>query len=198
MSQEIVALERSDDEDEIFSGGNPPAWVDSDDERMMISLASSPRLRKLRVNEAEDLVNGKEYTKRLRRQFERLNPIPDWANPSTTKRPRKPRRTSVDADSSEGGSSGDETAIDDDDLSVQPLAKLIQNADSLTHTTSTALSGRKRLRPEVIDIQRTKDVGGIQPVRSYVLLLVFVVSPFLLPLSYPRSLTILYLEPSRQ
>ena len=151
----------------MSSGGNPPAWVDSDDERMMISLASSPRLRKLRVSDAEDLVNGKEYTKRLRRQFERLNPIPDWANPSATKRPRKRRRTSSDADSSEGGSSGDEMAIDGGELSVQPLAKLLQNADSLTRTTPTTPSGRKRLRPEVIDIQRTKDVGGIQPVSSY-------------------------------
>lgn len=157
-------MQHSDDEGNISSGGKNPAWVDSDDERMVISLASNPRLRKLRVSEAEDLVNGKEYTKRLRRQFERLNPIPDWANPSVTNRPSKRRRTSRDADSSDISSSGDEMAVDDDDLSVQPLAKLLQNADSLTQTTSPNPSGRKRLRPEVIDIQRTKDVGGIQPV----------------------------------
>lgn len=157
-------MQQSDDEGNTSSGGNPPAWVDSDDERIVISLASNPRLRKLRVSEAEDLVNGKEYTRRLRRQFERLNPIPDWANPSATNRPRKRRRTSGDPDSSSHSSSGDEMAVDDDDLTVQPLAKLLQNTDSLTRTTSTTSSGRKRLRPEVIDIQRTKDVGGIQPV----------------------------------
>lgn len=47
---------------------DPAAWEDSDDERMMISLASEMRLRKLRVTEEEDLVNGKEYIWRLRRQ----------------------------------------------------------------------------------------------------------------------------------
>ncbi|KAA6412986.1 MAG: hypothetical protein FRX48_02729 [Lasallia pustulata] len=162
-SQDTVASRRSDHGDNTSSGNFPPAWVDSDDERLMISLASNPRLRKLRISEAEDVVNGKEYTTRLRRQFERLNPIPDWANLSATKRPRKRRRISGGSDSSEENSSADEMAIDDDDLSVQPLAKLLQNADSLTQTTSNTLSGRKRLRPEVIDIQRTKDVGGIQP-----------------------------------
>lgn len=166
-------MQHSDDENHTSSGGNPPAWVDSDDERMMVSLASNPRLRKLRVSEAEDLVNGKEYTKRLRRQFERLNPVPDWANPSAQKRAKKRRRTSGDADSSEESSSGDEMAVDDDDLSVQPLAKLLQNADSLTRTTAITPSGRKRLPPEVIDIQRTKDVGGTQPVRSSLLSHVF-------------------------
>ena len=135
----------------------------------MISLASNPRLRKLRISEAEDMVNGKEYTIRLRRQFERLNPIPDWANPSATKKRRKRQRISGGSDSSEENWSAEEMAIDDDDLSVQPLAKLLQNADSFTRTTSNTLSGRKRLRPEVIDIQRTKDVGGIQPV-SFTLL----------------------------
>jgi U3 small nucleolar RNA-associated protein 18 len=45
-----------------------PVWEDSDDERILVSLASNPRLRKLRLMESEDLVNGKEYTERLRRQ----------------------------------------------------------------------------------------------------------------------------------
>jgi U3 small nucleolar RNA-associated protein 18 len=44
------------------------AWEDSDDERIMISLASATRLRKLRKTEEENLINGKEYIWRLRRQ----------------------------------------------------------------------------------------------------------------------------------
>lgn len=44
------------------------AWEDSDDDRIMISLASNPRLRKLRRDEAEDVVSGREYIKRLRKQ----------------------------------------------------------------------------------------------------------------------------------
>lgn len=54
---------------EPASTRGPPAWEDSDDERMMVSLMSVPRLRKLRTFEGEDVINGKEYTGRLRRQY---------------------------------------------------------------------------------------------------------------------------------
>jgi len=45
------------------------AWEDSDDERLTISLYNNPRLRKLRATEQDDVVTGKEYTKRLRMQY---------------------------------------------------------------------------------------------------------------------------------
>ena len=38
-----------------------PAWEDSDDENMMISLATHARMRKLRDTAADDYVTGKEY-----------------------------------------------------------------------------------------------------------------------------------------
>lgn len=156
----------SDDNDDQAGGKDGPAWVDSDDERITISLASQSRLRKLRITESEDLINGREYTKRLRRQFERLYPVPDWANPSTPVKPKK-RRKSNEGDVSSGDASADDMSIDSDDLSVQPLAKLLQNATDIVKTTSASSSGRKKLRPEVIDVQRTKDVGLAQPVSTH-------------------------------
>lgn len=45
-----------------------PAWEDSDDEGLKISLASYGQRRKLRDTEADDFVSGKEYSRRLRRQ----------------------------------------------------------------------------------------------------------------------------------
>ncbi|KAL9110905.1 MAG: hypothetical protein Q9187_007993, partial [Circinaria calcarea] len=142
--------------------GDPPAWVDSDDERISVSLASNPRLRKLRRNEGEDIVSGREYTKRLREQFERLYPVPEWANPSASKSTsrRKRRRASQTNTDSENDSSANESSIDSDSLSAQPLAKLLQNASSFTSTSS---SGKHKLRPETIDMQRSKDVGATQP-----------------------------------
>lgn len=162
----LIPESNSDDNDDQASGKGGPAWVDSDDERITVSLASHSRLRKLRITEAEDLINGREYTKRLRRQFERLYPVPDWANPSTIAKPKK-RRRSNPGDSSGGDASADDMSIDSDDLSVPPLAKLFQNATDLIKTSSASTSGRKRLRPEVIDIQRTKDVGLAQPVSTH-------------------------------
>jgi U3 small nucleolar RNA-associated protein 18 len=50
---------------------------------------------------------------------------------------------------------------------MQPLAKLLQNASDLTRIEDNAKSGSKRkLRQEVLDIQRLKDVGKTQPVST--------------------------------
>lgn len=137
---------------------DPPAWEDSDDERITISLASVPRLRKLRKTEAEDIVTGKEYIKRLRLQFERLYPRPEWSTQASQARPKKKRRTSRGS-ASDASSSEDEMDISDSELSTQPLAKLLRNAESLTDPiTAKSGSKKRKLRPEVLDIQRTKDI----------------------------------------
>jgi hypothetical protein len=88
--------------------------------------------------------------------------MPEWVHSS---RPRKKRRTSIDS-SSEESSSGDEMDVDEDDLSAQPLAKLLQDADSLTRRTETNGSNKRKLRPEVIDIQRMKDITASGPVKD--------------------------------
>ena len=128
------------------------------------------------------MVNGKEYSKRLRRQFKRLYPMPDWANSSAARKvaPRKRRKLSTASESSEANASADEISVRMDDLSRPPLAKLLQNTGRLTQFTSTASTSRKKLRPEVIDIQRTKDVGTAQPVSqgSSLIFLTVVANPY--------------------
>lgn len=165
MPQSSLEQLDSPDVDDV-GGRGAAAWVDSDDDRILVSLASNPRLRKLRNTESEDLVNGREYTKRLRRQFERLCPVPGWAILSAAVKPshKRPRRLTNTSEGSSDDTSADEMSIDSEDLSVQPLAKLLQNTTDLVKTSS---SGCGRLRPEVIDMQRTKDVGLAQPVRSF-------------------------------
>jgi len=162
----LVPAQTSDEDEAQSEIKDKPAWVDSDDERITVSLASNPRLRKLRITESEDLISGREYTKRLRRQFGRLYPVPEWANPSAAQRsfPRNKRRTSDSSESSEGMGFGDETSLEPGHLSVQPLAKLLQNAGSLIQSTSANPGQKRKLRPEIIDVHRTKDVGIAQPV----------------------------------
>ena len=144
-----------EDEDAIA----PAIWHDSDDERLAVSLAGQARLRKLRVTESEDVISGKEYVRRLRRQFQRLHPTPDWANPELTAKRRK-----ADLNDSDAGSEGDDSD-EDEHFSAQPLAKLLQNATDLTRIEDNARPGGKRkLRQGVVDIQRLKDVGKAQPV----------------------------------
>ena len=141
-------------------------WIDSDDERIVVSLASESRLRKLRLTESEDLVNGKEYAKRLRQQFERLYPIPEWANPPLRRKSvhKSRRRLSHSSMSTEDDRSASEMSLESEELSVQPLAKLLRNTKSLVEATTMKSSSRTKLRPEILDIQRTKDVGSAQPV----------------------------------
>lgn len=151
---------------------NQAAWVDSDDERIVVSLASNPRLRKLRIAELEDLISGKEYTKRLRRQFERLYPVPDWASSAVAKQASKKRRRNSNQDDRSDDTSADDMSVDSDDLSVQPLATLLQTTTGFLKLSPSRT--RRKLRPEAVEIQRTKDVGLPQPVSSLTLLVLSV------------------------
>ncbi|KAL9621889.1 MAG: hypothetical protein Q9160_003710 [Pyrenula sp. 1 TL-2023] len=141
------------------------AWVDSDDERLTISLASNPRLRKLRNFEGEDRVSGTEYIKRLRRQYERLRPRPEWANFSKIGHSnKKGGKESHNAGTTSDHDLSSDDEADEEKISAQPLAALLREAGALT-VADHAHQGTKRrkLRPDVIDIQRTKDIPGSEP-----------------------------------
>jgi U3 small nucleolar RNA-associated protein 18 len=139
--------------------GDKPAWEDSDDEKIMVSLASVGRLRKLRDTEADDYVTGSEYAHRLRRQFERIYPIPDWALPpkSTV---RRRRQSSVSSRSSAEDMDVDEECENAPvNLSAPPLAVLLKSTAPLTASKSRK---SPKLRPEVIDISRLPDANQAQ------------------------------------
>lgn len=133
----------------------------------MISLASVPRLRKLRRTEAEDVVNGREYSRRMRRQFEVLNPRPEWAQRAREMPARKRRRLSATGDASPEGTEREEADdnldVDADLPSAPPLSALLRNASSLIRTTDHGSGKSHKMRPETVAIQRAKDVPGLQP-----------------------------------
>lgn len=126
-----------------------PAWEDSDDERLAVSLATASRLRKLRIEEGEDVVSGTEYAARLRKQYLALNPLPKWAKEAQS-HPAKRRRRSSDASDTSSGEGGS----DDDAVTAQPLDDFLRDSAQMSRL------GRKTntLKPEVIDIQRTRDI----------------------------------------
>ena len=109
------------------------------------------------------MISGNEYIRRLRRHFQQLNPVPDWANPEVNQ--------AKDKDSD--GSDNEMDTDDEEQVSTQPLAKLLQNATDLTRSMeeNTGPGGKRKLRQEVVDIQRLKDIGKDQPVRSFSLLM---------------------------
>ncbi|EYE93884.1 WD40 repeat domain-containing protein [Aspergillus ruber CBS 135680] len=153
VSTDLADPDSSSEESEDESA--PAAWHDSDDENLSVSLASHQRLRKLRNTEADDIVSGKEYVRRLRRHFQQLNPVPDWANPEVNQKKDK------DSDDSDNEMDTDD---EEEQVSTQPLAKLLQNATDLTRgVENTGPGGKRKLRQEVVDIQRLKDIGKDQP-----------------------------------
>ncbi len=133
-----------------------PAWEDSDDERLTVSLATATRLRKLRNSEAEDLVSGTEYARRLRQQYLRLYPAPEWANAAGPGSKRRRRRSS--AGSASSASDMDLSNSDDETTSSPaPLDTFLRSASSFLQDTTTPQK-RRKLRPETLDIQRTRDI----------------------------------------
>jgi U3 small nucleolar RNA-associated protein 18 len=84
----------------------------------MISLTSTDRLRKLRKSEEEDTVSGKVYTRRLRQQFERIYPIPEWAQ--STPNPHDPENA-------------------DDIIAADPLSAFFQSSAPLTQRSTAFL-----------------------------------------------------------
>jgi U3 small nucleolar RNA-associated protein 18 len=57
--------------------------------------------------------------------------------------------------------------IDEDDLSAQPLAKLLQSAEALTSTVKSGKERQRRFRPEMIAVQRMNDVASSGPVSFF-------------------------------
>ncbi|KAI0757476.1 WD40-repeat-containing domain protein [Daedaleopsis nitida] len=68
-----------EDDTEPSTSQKPSAWTDDDDTTLQVSLTQDKRRRKLRDALVEDTVDGRDYERRLRSQFEKINPTPDWA-----------------------------------------------------------------------------------------------------------------------
>jgi U3 small nucleolar RNA-associated protein 18 len=151
------ALEQLPDADGLGEEKDAPAWEDSDDERLTVSLASATRLRKLRTTEADDLVSGTEYARRLRQQYLRLYPAPEWAKDAAAigkhTKGRRLRSSASNGDSSDA--SEEDSDEDETPDSAAPLESFLRDVNSFNGASARK---RRKLRPETIDIQRTRDV----------------------------------------
>lgn len=114
-----------------------PAWTDPDDNTLEISLTSSTRLRKLRDAPSEDTLGGREYERRLRRQYEKIHPTPEWAADARKKRSKRRREGQGDSEAEEG---------------VEEL---------VSSTRGILSSDRKegRIEPGVLAIERLRDAN---------------------------------------
>ncbi|KAE8537612.1 hypothetical protein D1P53_006320 [Cryptococcus gattii VGV] len=86
VPDDIIDLPSSHDE-ELARSKRVPLWNDPSDEMAKVDISASRRLKKVdrgkRKTVEGELVGGKELQARLREQFERLHPPPDWAKRRT-------------------------------------------------------------------------------------------------------------------
>lgn len=149
------------------------AWVDSDDEKNTVSVMSD-RLKKLRHTQEETSVSGSAYVARLRAQFEKIYPRPDWAD-------------------NWGSKPEDEAEEDPEDALVGANVAGLAAILSLTH--KYVKNKTKLLPPTTLQILRLKDAnlarrahGGIQSMNFHPL------HPLLLTGGFDRTLRVFHID----
>ena len=145
---EDILAQDGENVDGSAAAGYKVAWHDSDDEHIVVSLESVAHLRKLRRTEEEDRVNGKIYQNRLRQQYLKANPAPDWAvlpHLRKQKTNRSRQRSLSSSDDDEEKFTGEVVA--------DPLDLLIKSAT----TYYSANPNRRHIEPGFIDIARMND-----------------------------------------
>ncbi|KAJ8503293.1 hypothetical protein ONZ45_g10983 [Pleurotus djamor] len=129
------------------------AWTDPSDEPLSVSVSASDpstsrRLLKLRDAPNETILSGREYERRLRRQFTKINPEPTWASKARDMVHGKVKRRR----SSVSGSDGEGEVDDEEEVMVDHL---------LTSTSGVLKPGRRSrtLPPTNLDISRLRDAN---------------------------------------
>lgn len=142
-------------------GRKTPAWTDPDDTTLQVSLASDKRLRKLRDAPSDDAVGGREYERRLRRQYEKINPTPSWASNA-----RKKLRSATSKRARSSTSSASEAEDEGEDI----FPELLSSTGGLLGGTTKS----KALPQGTLAIERLRDAnqaaqseGGIKALQFH-------------------------------
>ncbi|XBW37670.1 hypothetical protein QEN19_003252 [Hanseniaspora menglaensis] len=127
------------------------AWEDSDDEKVKINIYQNKRLRKLKNNYDEKDLLGSDYVKRLRTQYEKIYPRPEWIDVED----------SSESENEEDNS--DHEAPENEVNDYNALLKLLKQSNNYTKESNTAT---KILPTDKLMIQRLKDANFKQVAKS--------------------------------
>ncbi|CAK9442066.1 uncharacterized protein LODBEIA_P58380 [Lodderomyces beijingensis] len=147
MDVDRASSTEDEDGDEDGEEGEDNAWEDSDDDKLNISLTASDRLRKLRKTPQDTQISGRAYVTRLRGQFEKIYPRPEWAD-----RFDEPRGEDADSSDDDIMIGGEEDEEDGSGATPASLSRLL----STTHQFLTTKQ-LKLISPTRISITRLKD-----------------------------------------
>lgn len=169
----------SSEEGELSSEESDVAWEDSDDERLNLSVMTTNKTKKLRTSYEETQINGKNYVRRLRAQFEKIYPRPKWVDEN------EDDEDTNESDQDED-SEGLEQVINGD---INALSKILKSTYNYKETNS------KLLPPTSLDILRLKDANATHPSHSAIQSLSFhPLKPLLLTGGYDKTLRVYHID----
>ncbi|KAM3288575.1 U3 small nucleolar RNA-associated protein 18 [Capsicum chacoense] len=122
-----------------------PVWVDEEEEKTNINIASVNRLRKLRKEEGEDVISGSTYVERLRAQHAKLNPGTEWAK----------------IDFQVRSYSSDDEVSDEEGKHGSKDVKLVD--DILQSNEDLVVKSRTKLLPGLLEYSRLVDANAVDP-----------------------------------
>ena len=139
--------------------------------RCLTSVPCLGRLRKLLEGPEENSVGGREYERRLRKHYEKINPTPEWASNARKKAAKRKRRT--------GSSSGEEE---------EEFVYLLSSTNGLLVDSNS--TKRPRLLPlphGTLSIERLRDANQGAPSEGEIKAVRFHSSPNVPVLTWCRS-----------
>ncbi|XP_015575888.2 U3 small nucleolar RNA-associated protein 18 homolog isoform X2 [Ricinus communis] len=143
--EESEVLEKSDVDEEPRQ--RKPVWVDEEEAKTTIDIAHTNRLRKLRKEDSENLISGREYVARLRAHHAKLNPGTEWAR--------------LDLQSRNNGSYDDESSDEENGIVTARGYEVAETFDDVFRTNEDlVVKSRKKLLPGILEYSRLVDANA--------------------------------------
>lgn len=178
----------SDAEVESISS-DEDAWVDSDDERIVVDVSTLSRMRKLRETEEEKFLTGMDYINRLKKQYASTFKVPEWTT-------HKYEDNASDNETEDAGKMKNYDVVGASQnvaitSSNNPLVEFL----AANQTYNITNENSKLLNPERLSITRLVDANITRPSKSGVQSLSFhPTQPLLLTGGFDRTLRIYHID----
>ncbi|OBA21223.1 WD40 repeat-like protein [Metschnikowia bicuspidata var. bicuspidata NRRL YB-4993] len=152
------------------------AWMDSDDEKIAVSVTST-RLKKLRETQEEQSLSGLAYQARLRAQYEKIYPRPTWADNWGNEREDNDEYLLEAEEDAQVG------------LNIATLTAILKSTDNFLQASTKLLPAHK------IEILRLKDANIVRRSRGAIQSMDFhPLHPLLITGGFDRTLRIYHID----
>lgn len=120
-----------------------PLWQDPSDNQISLDMSKDNRLRKLvRSQPGSSTVDGQGLESKLREQFEKMHPQPEWATEAKSRAAKEKNMKNKNKTQK-----------------LDPLQALFASTASFLDTSSTSLSNRGLLPKGALEVRRLRDAN---------------------------------------